>query len=90
MKPIILKNNYSEFSLEEQVAFSSDDTTDTAFTKIKSSKGNKQKNSNLYFISKNINTKRKKRFRDLSVLDDFKLILFGCMGIRTYKMVYCF
>ncbi|SCM25300.1 conserved Plasmodium protein, unknown function [Plasmodium chabaudi chabaudi] len=90
MKPIILKSNYSEFNLKEGVAFSSDDTTDTAFTKIKSNKGHKNKNSNLYFISKNINTKGKKKFQDLSVLDDFKLILFGCMGMRTYKMVYCF
>ncbi|SOV11812.1 conserved Plasmodium protein, unknown function [Plasmodium sp. gorilla clade G2] len=94
MKYSHCKENYIESNLKEEVTFSSDETTDTNIVKRKyytenkkQKKGKEEKRSFVnYFKIKN---KPNNINKQLSIGDNFKILIYGCMGIRTYK-VYCY
>ncbi|VWU49267.1 conserved protein, unknown function [Hepatocystis sp. ex Piliocolobus tephrosceles] len=75
----------------DSVTFLSDETVDTELNNGNRKK-HKWKDQSSSLISKNINVNKNNRTKpfskNLSVIDDFKLILLGCIGSRTYKM-YC-
>ncbi|SBT71659.1 conserved Plasmodium protein, unknown function [Plasmodium malariae] len=78
----------SEISINEDVTFSSDETVDTTLIKGRHIIHHKWANENFAFIPNDLTVRGETENlqEQLSVLDDFKIILFGCIGIRTYKI----
>ncbi|CDO63094.1 conserved Plasmodium protein, unknown function [Plasmodium reichenowi] len=94
MKYSHYKENYIESNLKEEVTFSSDETTDTNIVKRKyytenkkQKKGKEEKRSFVNYLK--IKNKPDNINKQLSIGDNFKILIYGCMGIRTYK-VYCY
>ncbi|CRG92985.1 conserved Plasmodium protein, unknown function [Plasmodium gallinaceum] len=91
MKYTCFEEIYSEYGINEEVSFSSDETADTTLLKGEQCmKQNKWENKEIP-ISKNFKIKKRNSnlHEELSIFDDFKIILYGCIGIRTYKM-FCY
>ncbi|CAA9988619.1 conserved Plasmodium protein, unknown function [Plasmodium knowlesi strain H] len=92
MKYRRFNDTYSECSINEQATWSSDETADTTLAKrTHKAVPTKLENEDFGAIHNDIHVKHKReKIHDgLSVLDDFKIIIFGCMGMRTYKMFCC-
>ncbi|CRH00448.1 conserved Plasmodium protein, unknown function [Plasmodium relictum] len=91
MKYRCFEEIYSEYNINENVSFSSDETVDTTLIKGKHDvKQNKWENKE-FSISKDLRIKNTKNNlnEELSIFEGFKIILYGCMGIRTYK-IFCY
>ncbi|GAB66851.1 hypothetical protein PCYB_102010, partial [Plasmodium cynomolgi strain B] len=92
MKCSSFNDTYSECSINEQATCSSDETADTTLAKRRhKAVPTKLESEDFCAIHKDIHVKhnRERIHEGLSVLDDFKIIIFGCMGMRTYKM-FCY
>ncbi|GAW81341.1 hypothetical protein, conserved [Plasmodium gonderi] len=92
MKHRSFNETYSECSINEQEVCSSNESTETTIAKSRNTlRQSKWKSRDLHKIHKDVHKKckGKKINEELSVLDDFKIIIFGCMGMRTYK-IFCY
>lgn len=83
---------YLNCCLNEETKYFSDETVDTSTVESDSySLKHKRKiTANNFFISDNIKIKNRANYlqEELTILDNFKVIFYGCIGIRTYKMFY--
>ncbi|EUD68339.1 hypothetical protein C922_01359 [Plasmodium inui San Antonio 1] len=92
MKYTTFNDASSECSINEQATCSSDETADTTLTKRRhKAVPTKLESEDFCAIHNDIHVKHNNEriHEGLSVLDDFKIIIFGCMGMRTYKM-FCY
>ncbi|CAI7720919.1 conserved Plasmodium protein, unknown function [Plasmodium vivax] len=92
MKHSSFSDTYSECSINEQATCSSDETADTTLANRRHKVvPTKLKSEDFCPIHEDMHVKHhgEGTHEGLSVLDDFKIIIFGCMGMRTYKM-FCY